>query len=79
MIYQNLKQENLQIYDFSIKKCYFLEPYTYVKSKIKFELDLSNYATKSHLKNATDVDALHFAKKADLASLKSDIDQKLIS
>ena len=30
---------------------------------------MSNYATKSHLKNATDVDALH------LASLKSDIDK----
>ena len=36
---------------------------------------MSNYATKSHLKNATDVDALHFAKKADLVSLKSDIDK----
>ena len=36
---------------------------------------MSNYPTKSHLKNATDVDALHFAKKADLVSLKSDIDK----
>ena len=36
---------------------------------------MSNYATKSHLKNAADVDALHFAKKADLVSLKSDIDK----
>ena len=36
---------------------------------------MSNYATKSHLKNATDVDALHFDKKADLASLKSDTDK----
>ena len=36
---------------------------------------MSNYATKSHLKNATDVDAVHFDKKADLASLKSDTDK----
>ena len=39
----------------------------------KVELDLSNYATKADLKSATDADALKFAKKVDLASLKSEI------
>ena len=53
---------------------YFPEPYTGSKNKIKVELDLSYYATKSNLKNATGVDTSDFAKKADLASLKSDID-----
>ena len=33
---------------------------------MKVELDLSNYATKADLKNATGVDASDFAKKSDL-------------
>ena len=32
------------------KMSYFPEPYSINKIKIKVELDLSNYATKSHLK-----------------------------
>ena len=54
---------------------YFSGPYTRSKSKIKVELDLPNHATKSDLKNATDVDASEFAKKTDLASLKPKIDK----
>ena len=42
---------------------------------VKVELDLSNYVTKADLKNATGVDASKFAKKVDLASLKSKIDK----
>ena len=42
---------------------------------MKVQLNLSNYATKSDLRNATDVDTLHFAKKTDLADLKSDVDK----
>ena len=37
-------------------------------ANVKVELDLSNYATKADLKNATGVDTSKFAKKADLAS-----------
>ena len=55
------------------KISYFLRPYT--RSKKKVELDLPNYATKSDLKITTGVDTSNFAKKADLASLKSDIDK----
>ena len=40
-----------------------------------FELNLSNYATKTGLKNATVVDTSTFAKKVDLANLKSDVDK----
>ena len=43
--------------------------------KVKVELDLSNYATKADLKNSTGVDTLSFAKKTELANLKSDIDK----
>ena len=42
---------------------------------MKVELDLSNYATKSDLKNATGVDTLQFAKEVDLASLKTEVDK----
>ena len=40
---------------------------------IKVALDLSNYATKADLKNATGADTLNFARKSDLASLKLEI------
>ena len=42
---------------------------------MKVELDLSNYATKVDLKTATGVDTSKFAKKVDLANLKSDVDK----
>ena len=42
---------------------------------MKPELDLSNYATKADLKSATEVDTSSFAKKTDLANLKSDADK----
>ena len=38
--------------------------------KVKVELDLSNYITKTDL---TEIDTSPFAKKIDLASLKSNV------
>ena len=43
--------------------------------RVKVELDLSIYATKADLKNATGVDAPKFAKKFDLADLIVDVDK----
>ena len=43
--------------------------------KVKVELDLPNYATKADLKDATGVDTSKFAKKFDLANLKSNVDK----
>ena len=40
---------------------------------MKVELDLSDYVTKADLTNATG--ASKFAKKADLANLKSDVEK----
>ena len=48
---------------------YFPEPYTRGKNKIKVELDFSNYARKSDLKNVAGADTSKFVKKTDLASL----------
>ena len=42
---------------------------------IKVTIDLSNYATKTDLKNVTHVDTLSFALKAKLASLKTAVDK----
>ena len=47
----------------------------YLGGKVKVELDLSNYATKVDLKNATGVDTSNLGKKTDLANLKSDEDK----
>ena len=53
---------------------YFLKPKS-LGRKVKFKLYLSNYVTKADLKNATGADRIDFAKKTDLASLKSDLDK----
>ena len=52
---------------------YFAKPNS-LGANIKVELDLPNYATKADLKNVTRVDTSDFAKKTDLANLKSDVD-----
>ena len=53
---------------------YFLKP-KWLEANVKVELDLSNFATKTDLKNATKFDTSDFAKKIDLAHLKSDVDK----
>ena len=52
---------------------YFPEPKS-SGGRVKVKIDLPNYATKADFKNAASVDKLKFAKKIDLASLKSDVD-----
>ena len=53
---------------------YFPKP-KFLGANVKTELDLSNYTTKSDFKNVTGVDTSDFAKKTDLANLKSDVDK----
>ena len=53
---------------------YFPKPNS-LGENVKVELDLSNYATKTDLKNATGVDTSKFAKKVDLAHLKCNVDK----
>ena len=50
----------------------FLEPKS-SEGRVKVELYFPNYATKSDLKNAVGVDTSKFAKKVDLANLKSNV------
>ena len=42
------------------------EPDSYGRSKIKVELDVPNYATKSDVKRGTGVDTSELVKNADL-------------
>ena len=42
---------------------------------INVKVDLSNYSTRTDLKNVTHVDTSNFALKVNLASLKTDVDK----
>ena len=53
----------------------YFPPHSSSGEKIKVELDLSSYATKTDLKNVAHVDVSSFASKANLVSLKTEVDQ----
>ena len=53
----------------------FPEPYDPFGGDINFKVDLSNYATKTDLKNVTHVDTSSFALKTNLANLKTEVDK----
>ena len=53
---------------------YFPKPQSH-KENIKIKIDLSNYATKADIKNITHVDTSGFALKANLSSLKTEVDR----
>ena len=53
---------------------YFPKPFK-SKENIKVKVDLSNYATKTDIKNITHVDTSNFALKTNLANLKTEIDK----
>ena len=59
----------------SYKMSQYFSPYGSSEKKIKEELDLSSYATKTDLKNVTHVDVSSFALKTDLANLKTEVDK----
>ena len=53
---------------------YFSQPHEPFGGDINFKVDLSNYATKAYLKNATGIDTFKLAAKSNLISLKAEID-----
>ena len=53
----------------------YYPPYKSSSSNVKVELDLTNYATKTDLKNITHVDVGSFASKTNLAALKTEGDK----
>ena len=54
---------------------YFPKPYEPFGGNINVKVDLSNYATKTDLKNISNVDVSSFALKSNLASLKNEVDK----
>ena len=54
---------------------FFPEPYEPFGGDINVTVDLSNYATKTDLKNVTHVDTSSFALKTNLANLKTEVDK----
>ena len=53
----------------------FPKPYEAFGGDINVRVDLSNYATKTDLKNVSNVDVSSFALKSNLASLKTEEDK----
>ena len=53
----------------------YCPPYKSSSNNVKVELDLTNYATKTDLKNITHVDVSSFASKTNLAALKTEVDK----
>ena len=53
----------------------YYPPYKSSSSSVKVELGLTNYATKTDLKNITHVDVNSFASKANLVALKTEVDK----
>ena len=54
---------------------YFPKAYEPFGGNINFKVDLSNYATKSDLKNSIEIDTSKLAAKYDLVSLKAEVDK----
>ena len=52
---------------------YFPKPYEPFGGDINIKFDLSNYATKTDIKNLSHVDTSSFALKSNLASLKTKV------
>ena len=53
----------------------YYPPYKSSSQNVKVELDLTNYATKTDLKNITHVDVSSYASKTNLAALKTEVDK----
>ena len=55
---------------------YFPKPFnSYFGDSIKFKIDMSNYATKTDIKNISHVDNSSFVLKTNLANLKAEVDK----
>ena len=53
----------------------YYPPYKSSSNNVKVELDLTNYATKTDLKNITHTDVSSFASKTNLSALKTEVDK----
>ena len=61
--------------DLVLMSQYFPKPYEPFCGDINVRVDLSNYATKTDLKNILHVDVSSFALKSNLANFKTEVDK----
>ena len=61
--------------DLVLMSQYFPKPYEPFCGDINVRVDLSNYATKTDLKNMLHVDVSSFALKSNLANFKTEVDK----
>ena len=54
---------------------YFPKSYKSFVGDINVKVDLSNYATKTDINNVLHIDTSSFARKSNLASLKTEVDK----
>ena len=54
---------------------YFPKPYEAFSGDINVKVDVSNYATKTDIKNISNIDTSSLALKANLANLKTEVDK----
>ena len=55
---------------------YFPKPFnSHFGDSIEVKIDLSNYATKTNIKNISHIDTSSFALKTNLSSLKAEVDK----
>ena len=54
---------------------YFPKPYEPFGGDINVKVDLSNYATKTDIKNISHIDTSSFASKSNLVSLQTKVDK----
>ena len=54
---------------------YFPKPYKPFGGDINVKVDLSNFATKTDIKNISHVDTSSYASKRNLASLKTEVNK----
>ena len=54
---------------------YFPKPYEPFEGDINVKVDLSNYATKTDLKNISHIDVSSYPLKSNLASIKTEVDK----
>ena len=71
---KNFKKLNFSSQNVRNYKMSYYPPYKSSSNNVKVELDLTNYATKTDLKNITHVDVSSFASKTNLAALKTEVD-----
>ena len=54
---------------------YFSKPYEPLGGDVNVKVDLSNYATKTDIKNISHIGTSRFALKSNLTSLKTEVDK----